>query len=181
MPLSKKIRFEIFKRDGFKCQYCGKTPPDVVLEIDHIQPTSIDKNDDINNLLTACFDCNRGKRDIPLQKIPFTLSQNLEILQEKEIQLKEYNQFIKKIRNRIKKEMDEVNAVFESYYPGYELNEKFRKISLNRFFQSLPKIEIIEAMELACFRFQGDKNRENVIRYFCGICWRKIRGKNGPH
>lgn len=27
-------RFEIFKRDGFACVYCGATPPDAVLEVD---------------------------------------------------------------------------------------------------------------------------------------------------
>ena len=37
-PISKKLRFEIFKRDKFTCQYCGKMAPDVVLEVDHIKP-----------------------------------------------------------------------------------------------------------------------------------------------
>ncbi len=181
MSISKKTRFEVFKRDGFKCQYCGKTPPDIILEVDHINPVAGGGEDEINNLLCACFDCNRGKKNIPLERIPSTLQDNLEVLREKEIQLKEYNRFIQKIRKRIEKEMDDVNDVFESYYPGYSLNEKFIKVSLNRFFQSLPKIEIIEAMELACFRFQGDPNRENAIRYFCGICWRKIRGSNAKN
>ena len=34
-PLSKKIRFEVFKRDAFTCQYCGQMAPDVLLEVDH--------------------------------------------------------------------------------------------------------------------------------------------------
>ena len=37
-PISKKLRFEVFKRDSFTCQYCGKSAPDVVLHIDHIKP-----------------------------------------------------------------------------------------------------------------------------------------------
>ena len=40
MGLSKKMRFEVFKRDAFKCQYCGGTPPAVILEIDHVDPKS---------------------------------------------------------------------------------------------------------------------------------------------
>jgi hypothetical protein len=28
MSLSKRTRFNIFKRDGFRCLYCGKTPPE---------------------------------------------------------------------------------------------------------------------------------------------------------
>ncbi len=59
--VSKKIRFEVFKRDLFTCQYCGKKAPAVILEIDHIKPVSKDGTNDIENLVSACFDCNRGK------------------------------------------------------------------------------------------------------------------------
>lgn len=65
MAVPKKTRFEVFKRDGFRCGYCGKTPPAVTLEVDHIEPVANGGEDDLYNLITACFDCNRGKRDIP--------------------------------------------------------------------------------------------------------------------
>lgn len=61
--ISKRIRFEVFKRDSFKCQYCGKSAPDVVLEIDHIIPVAAGGKNDIINLVTACYDCNHGKSD----------------------------------------------------------------------------------------------------------------------
>lgn len=61
--LSKKIRFEVFKRDSFTCQYCGNSAPNVLLEVDHIKPVSKQGEDDITNLITSCFDCNRGKSD----------------------------------------------------------------------------------------------------------------------
>ena len=69
MALSKKTRFEVFKRDGFTCQYCGKTPPTVILEVDHIDPKSNGGSDNTINLITACFDCNRGKSDCKLGDI----------------------------------------------------------------------------------------------------------------
>lgn len=59
--LSKKVRFEVFKRDKFTCQYCGKAAPDVVLHCDHIHPASRGGEDDILNLVTSCVDCNLGK------------------------------------------------------------------------------------------------------------------------
>ena len=52
MTVSKKLRFEIFKRDNFTCRYCGKKTPEVVLEIDHIIPKSKKGKDDESNLIT---------------------------------------------------------------------------------------------------------------------------------
>lgn len=69
MAISKRIRFEVFKRDGFVCQYCGNKPPDVVLEADHIDPHSRGGGDDMVNLITSCFDCNRGKSDRTLTAV----------------------------------------------------------------------------------------------------------------
>ena len=59
--ISKGLRFDIFKRDGFTCQYCGSHPPDAVLEIDHIMPVSKGGDNDAMNLVSACGGCNRGK------------------------------------------------------------------------------------------------------------------------
>lgn len=60
-PLSKKTRFEVFKRDSFTCQYCGSKAPDVILEVDHIVPVAEGGTNDILNLITSCRNCNRGK------------------------------------------------------------------------------------------------------------------------
>ncbi len=61
--ISKKTRFEVFKRDSFTCQYCGQSAPQVVLHVDHIQPVSKNGADELLNYVTACFDCNMGKKD----------------------------------------------------------------------------------------------------------------------
>jgi hypothetical protein len=61
--LKKQIRFAILQRDNFACRYCGRRAPDVVLHVDHIEPTSRGGTDDPANLTAACEDCNGGKRD----------------------------------------------------------------------------------------------------------------------
>lgn len=60
-PIGKKLRFEVFKRDCFTCQYCGKNPPEVVLWLDHINPVTNGGSNDIKNLVTSCRSCNIGK------------------------------------------------------------------------------------------------------------------------
>lgn len=60
--LGKSLRFEVFKRDAFTCQYCGQKPPDVVLQVDHINPVALGGDNDISNLVTSCEACNQGKK-----------------------------------------------------------------------------------------------------------------------
>jgi hypothetical protein len=64
--IPKRIRFEVFKRDSFKCQYCGKGAPEVILHVDHLHPVSKGGDADVLNLITACADCNAGKSDVLL-------------------------------------------------------------------------------------------------------------------
>ena len=66
---SKRLRFEVFKRDNFTCQYCGAQPPGVVLVCDHIDPVALGGKTTIDNLVTACEPCNQGKSDKPLGNI----------------------------------------------------------------------------------------------------------------
>lgn len=62
IPLT--LRFAVLKRDGYRCQLCGKTATDgVQLEVDHKKPHSKGGEDTEDNLWTTCFECNRGKGD----------------------------------------------------------------------------------------------------------------------
>lgn len=57
------LRFRILRRDGFRCNYCGRTPKDdaVQLHVDHILPRVAGGSDEETNLVTACRVCNLGK------------------------------------------------------------------------------------------------------------------------
>lgn len=178
MAITKKMRFEVFKRDGFRCAYCGKTPPEVILEVDHITPKSKKGKDDINNLITSCFDCNRGKRDIPLNRIPNQMTENLEILKSKENQIKEYRKYCKKIERRINKDISEIDNIFQETYPGRCLNDKFKTVSVKLFIKTLPLEEVKDAINIATSYKENDY--EACVRYFCGICWRKINQNKDP-
>lgn len=70
--ISRTKRFAVFERDGFRCCYCGKSPPAVKLELDHRHPRSKGGTDDYENLVTSCEDCNRGKSDHVLHAATIT-------------------------------------------------------------------------------------------------------------
>ena len=64
--ISDKLRYQVLKRDCFKCCACGASPakdPSVELHIDHIIPWSKGGETSLENLQTLCSRCNLGKGD----------------------------------------------------------------------------------------------------------------------
>lgn len=61
MAISKRLRFEVLRRDGFRCTYCGATPLEAELHIDHVVPVALGGQDTPENLTTSCDACNAGK------------------------------------------------------------------------------------------------------------------------
>ena len=60
--LSLKLRFEVLKRDEYRCRICGTTAENGArLEVDHKIPVSKGGSNVIDNLWALCFECNRGK------------------------------------------------------------------------------------------------------------------------
>lgn len=64
MAVSKRLRFEIFRRDNHTCRYCGRAAPEVKLRPDHVVPVALGGSDDPSNLVTSCDDCNSGKSSV---------------------------------------------------------------------------------------------------------------------
>ncbi len=58
------MRYQILKRDAFRCVKCGRSPataPSVQLHVDHVVPWSEGGPPDVTNLQTLCAECNLGK------------------------------------------------------------------------------------------------------------------------
>lgn len=176
--ISKKLRFEIFKRDGFACAYCGKTPPDATLEIDHIDPFSKGGDCSIDNYITACFDCNRGKSNIKLDVIPNKVAENMEILKAKEQQLKEYRKFIKSVKARKTRDINKVAKIYNDYFEAWQLNKKFKKNTIGMFLEKMPLHKVENAMETAVEKMD---DCDTSIKYFCGICWNIVKEVNNDN
>jgi len=61
-----KIRTAVFRRDDYTCQYCGARG--IKLECDHVTPISRGGGSGLDNLVTACFACNRSKHNKTLEE-----------------------------------------------------------------------------------------------------------------
>lgn len=176
--LSKRARFEVFKRDGFVCQYCGAHPPDATLEVDHIVPVAEGGPDDPDNLVTACLPCNRGKAAIPLTSIPESLEEKAAMVAEREEQLRGFYDVMEARRARIESEMWWVAEVFDPEAGKGHPREYLE--AYKRFNEKLGVHAVIEAAEIAMARGSYYRDRRR-FRYFCGICWNKVRDMEQPH
>ena len=58
-PRVKLTRREIFRRDNYTCQYCGRH--DVTLTVDHVIPRHLGGQHVWTNLVAACSACNHRK------------------------------------------------------------------------------------------------------------------------
>lgn len=62
--MTDSLRYEILKRDNFRCQICGASAQDgAKLHVDHIKPIAKGGLTVKQNLRTLCEICNLGKRD----------------------------------------------------------------------------------------------------------------------
>ena len=179
-PISQKIRFEVFKRDKFTCQYCGRKSPDVILEVDHITPVSKGGKNEIMNLVTSCFDCNRGKGKKTLSDDSELEKQRAEI--ELRAERRKQIEMIKQWRDELRSEIDEeTNYIAEMFKKdgGYELSEygksKIRKVLHQFGFQI-----VLEAAEIASFQYikYGDRNSiSRALDKLGGISYNLKNGK----
>lgn len=113
--ISNKTRFEVFKRDNFTCQYCGKSAPEVVLNVDHIEPVSKGGSNDISNLITSCFECNNGKGNKKLSDKSELEKQHNELilLNERKKQLEQMMEWKKELINLDNHKVDMLTEYIE--------------------------------------------------------------------
>jgi hypothetical protein len=161
MGLSKKVRFEVFKRDSFTCQYCGKKAPDVVLQVDHIEPISKGGSDEFLNLTTSCQPCNAGKSDRRLDDSSVVMKQRsqLEDLQDRQEQLRMLIDWQRSLVDTESHLVDEA-ASFWCDIAGWHAITEDGKADLRKFLRQHSTEEVFDAMRKATgyFRYDEDGN-----------------------
>ena len=191
-PISNTARFEVFKRDSFACQYCGRKPPTVLLEVDHIQPVASGGTNEQINLVTSCEECNRGKAARALDQVPQALSEQVENLRIRAEQVEAYNNFLLNLRQQEQKTLNELGYYWFNKFKGKKDAWVFgpaRIPSMRTFLKRLAMVEILEAMDVAHDRLpvavwsdrdgNSQTDDERTWKYFCGVCWKVVRRREG--
>ena len=169
-PLSLSVRFKIFHRDGFACSYCGRKPPEVCLEVDHVNPVAAGGTNDDFNLTTSCFDCNRGKGANVLDAIPTSVADQAEMAAERALQLRKMVEAIAAEREALE---DQAWMVAEVLQPGASEGYNANRLrSIERFIEKLGFAQTHEAARIAAGRVRSASVAR--FKYFCGICWNKL-------
>jgi hypothetical protein len=177
--ISKSKRFGIFKRDGFKCQYCGATPPTVILHLDHIHPVSKGGTNAEENLVTSCSNCNLGKSTNLLNSVPKSLKEKATEVAEAEEQLRAYGEVFQSQSDRIERDAWDILQELRLVDNGQAYTSQLT--SAKTFIKRLPKHELLEAAEIALSKFIRKSEARKRFQYFCGICWNKIKREGEQH
>lgn len=177
MAVSKRLRYEVLRRDNHTCRYCGATAQDVPLRIDHVTPVALGGTDTPDNLVTACEPCNSGKSSATVDaavvaevsddafRWAAAMQQAAERLREQEAPKEEYRKaFLEEWNRWGYGEGDERKTV--------ELPSGW-KPSIERFrVAGLPAWVWADIVDTAMGYDQVLK--ENKFKYCCGIAWNKV-------
>lgn len=181
-PLSKKIRFEVFKRDKFTCQYCGRSAPDVILHVDHIKPVAEGGDNSILNLITSCADCNLGKGKRKLSDASAVMKQkkSLEELEERRQQLA---MMIDWKESLLQVEDDEVSRM-EGYFihlcGGGHMDKQLLRKELKKALKKYDTETILEAMNGASNYYCDSDSGRSAIFAIRKVCHVALETKKDP-
>lgn len=188
--LSKTLRFEVFKRDSFTCQYCGRKAPDVVLEADHIKPVKCDGDNNILNLVTACRDCNAGKgaKELTDHQTLNKQRQQLEELNERRKQLEMMVEWREGLLAIDDAKAEKISGAFTEK-SGFDLTEE-SKYSIRKWLRRYPFEELFEATHAALDQYlvlaPGSdectlESANKAFDYIPKVCYGQIESRKNPH
>ncbi|AXQ63941.1 HNH endonuclease [Gordonia phage Horus] len=174
MTVSKRVRYEVFRRDNNRCRYCGATAPETPMTIDHVVPTALGGSDDPSNLVTACRDCNAGKTssspDAPLvadvadDAIRWANAMKqaaAEFAHDRDARAVDRDEFLGKWETWRYKSSGK--------YRTYELPGGWGE-SIDQFLAAgLSMVDLHDLVDVAMGAQSYDP-----WKYFCGCCWRRI-------
>lgn len=178
MAVSKRLRYEILRRDNFQCRYCGATAPDAKITVDHVRPVALGGTDDPSNLVAACDDCNAGKSSAtPDHALLDDVRADSELWEQAKAAAAEGRR-----ANKYVGFVDEI-ADFDEAWTTWTYEDGDRRAHVARnpewkvsvrvwLLRGLPIARLLELIPIAMQR--PGIPIEDRWRYFCGCAWRSI-------
>ena len=179
--ISKKMRFEVLKRDAFTCQYCGAKAPDVILHIDHLIPVKEGGKNTMLNLITACQSCNSGKSARMLDDNSVVSKQRtqLEELSEKREQMKLMLKWKEELETLSQEQMDVIDSFYED-----RMNCSLTEHGHKNFRTAIKKYgfnEVYESLNISFNQyFEDAEDIEKVHNYTFRICANRSKTEANP-
>lgn len=175
--ISKSLRFEVFKRDSFKCCYCGAEAPKAVLHVDHIEAVANGGTNDITNLVTACADCNLGKSDKPLSENAAVAKSRAQLdeLQERSEQLELIMQWRKGLRGLADDRVNKLAEYWNAYIRGHHLNDVGNR-ALAKLLRLYSIDDICAAMDAAANQYLKFDQSGYPTSESCNLAFNRVGG-----
>lgn len=168
-PMGKRLRFEVLKRDLFKCRYCGKSAEGgALLQVDHVIPVAKGGKNDLMNLVAACTDCNAGKSAIPLSdtNVAIQARKQAEILQLQKEQLEMMAEWRAGLKDIEEEKVIQLFSYWNELTPGFALNESFRP-EIRRMLKQASFEDITSSMDDASSQYLKFDSNGNCTRESC--------------
>jgi hypothetical protein len=163
MAVSKRTRYEVLNRDGFTCRYCHET--DVPLTLDHVVPVALGGSDKPDNLVAACQPCNAGKASVSPD------AETVDQVNEDALRWAGAMQKAAEILTARDREADEFVDLFDQCWPKFSKPRGYQQTILQLRAAGLTREMLIDSVDVALNAY----GVESRFRYFCGVCWRKVR------
>jgi len=174
-PMTQKTRFEVFKRDSFTCQYCGRASHDVTLEVDHIHPVASGGGNDLMNLITACYECNHGKGARLLSDNAEVVKQKarLDEMNERRIQFEMLLKWRRELETLVEKQVDEIGKVVNKLTS--QTLTQIGRTAIEKLIKRFGFQEVMEATEISFSKYDKDYAFDKIG----GICYNRMHGIKG--
>jgi len=177
LAISKSLRFQILRRDGFKCRYCGLKAAETELVIEHVVPVALGGKDEPSNLVASCRDCNTGKAAIP-PDAPLVAQVEADALRW----AKAISVAADRMLNDLAKRQRARRAFDEAWNRWHTTGGRNKtpiprpddwETAVDRFIAAgLPAEILIDCLNKAMTTKKVKSG--DVFRYMCGIAWRKV-------
>lgn len=183
MAVTKRLRFEILRRDGFRCTYCGSSPSDgAELHVDHVVPQALGGTDDPSNLTTSCADCNAGKSSSSPTPEQVAAVEAADLTWRH--QVAEALEAIKLEHEERAVLVDSFAGIWDSWHWTDQSGNQHR-LGKAANWRSTVGLMLDRGMDLEhlnmCVEIAMNANPDDEWAYFCGVVWRTLKQAQGGY